>query len=252
MTASVATIAQSLLSGKTASVCLRSVAFALALLSSGVVAAQSVHDFGTWFSINTAGKLNHRCCEDSKMRWWFDGHLRYLDDSGGFNQSIIRPGIGYALNENATLWLGYAWINSLPPNGNPVFDENRVWQQLLWSKKYQATTAFSRSRLEQRFVETGSDTGWRFRQFFKLDQPFVWQEKLSFVTWDEMFFDLNSTDFGQNGSFSQNRAFVGLGWKFDGPHKPKIEVGYLNQFIRRRSRGDRFHHIVSFNWFRTF
>ena len=68
--------------------------------------SQAVHDFGSWFSLNTQGKLN-RVVEDSKWRWWFDGHLRYLDDADGFNQSIFRPGIGYQLTPNANLWIGY-------------------------------------------------------------------------------------------------------------------------------------------------
>lgn len=213
--------------------------------------AQSIHDFGSWFSVNTQGKFNS-CSEDSKLRWWFDGHLRYLDDSDGFNQSIFRPGIGYQVNSNTNVWMGYAWINELPANGNPVFDENRIWQQLLWSKKLDLRTVWSRSRLEQRFVETGSDTGWRLRQFLKIDRPFHEGSTLSFVAWDEFFLDLNETDWGQQGSFSQNRVFVGLGKKFDGPHSPKIEIGYLNQFLRRKSADDRFNHIVSANWFWTF
>lgn len=223
----------------------------LVIFSSGQVFGQSVHDFGSWFSANTQGKLN-RCGEDSPLRWWFDGHLRYLDDSDGFNQSIFRPGLGYQLTPNTNVWFGYAWINELPANGAPVFDENRIWQQVLWSNKVGQQTLYSRSRLEQRFVETGDDTGWRFRQFVKLDRPFCTGSPLSVVAWDEGFFDLNETDFGQNGSFSQNRLFVGIGRKFNGLNSPKLEIGYLNQFLRRNSADDRFNHILSVNWFWNF
>mgnify|MGYP001817081588 CR=1 FL=1 len=213
--------------------------------------AQTVDDFGAWFSANTQGAIG-LCDEDCKWRWWFDGHLRFLDDSDGFNQSILRPGLGYQIGPHTNVWLGYAWINTLPASGNPVFDENRFWQQLLWSRKVGCQTLFSRSRLEQRFVETGSDTGWRLRQFVKLDRPFYETSAMSFVAWDEAFFDLNRTDWGQQGSFSQNRLFLGLGRTFNGPHSPKIEIGYLHQFERRKSAGDRFNHIVSTNWFWTF
>jgi len=230
---------------------LRASIFCIILMSCNRGIGQTVDDFGSWFSVNTQGKFN-RCAEESKLRWWFDGHLRYLDDSDGFNQSIFRPGIGYQLTPNANAWIGYAWINELPANGNPVFDENRIWQQLLWSKKVGQQKLFSRSRLEQRFVETGSDTGWRFRQFVKMDRPFHEESPVSFVAWDEVFFDLNETDWGQQGSFSQNRLFLGLGRKFDVPNSPKIEIGYLNQFIRRKSAGDRYNHILSVNWFWTF
>jgi hypothetical protein len=39
------------------------------------------------------------------------------------------------------------------------FDEHRIWQQLLWSDKFADITLTSRSRLEQRFIPTGSDVG---------------------------------------------------------------------------------------------
>ncbi|MFK7770274.1 MAG: DUF2490 domain-containing protein [Mariniblastus sp.] len=226
--------------------------FCIVVMTCSVGRGQTVDDFGAWFSLNTQGKWNPND-EQSKLRWWFDGHLRYLDDADGFNQSIFRPGIGYQLTPNTNVWLGYAWINELPANGNPVFDENRIWQQALWSKKVGRQKLFSRSRLEQRFVETGDDTGWRFRQFFKMDRPLYEESASSFVVWDEAFLDLNETDWGQQGSFSQNRLFVGFGRKFNGGQGPKIEIGYLNQFLRRKSGGgDRFNHILSVNWFFTF
>lgn len=220
-------------------------------LPSRTTFAQTEDDFGAWFSVNTQGKVR-KCKEDSKLRWWFDGHLRYFEDSGGYNQSIFRPGIGYQLNPNTNVWLGYAWINELPTSGASPFDENRIWQQLIWTKQLDRQTVFSRSRLEQRFVETGNDTGWRFRQFVKMDRPFHESSSASFVVWDEMMLDLNTTDWGQQGSFSQNRLFLGLGAKLNGPNSPKIEIGYLNQFLRRKSAGDRFGHILSANWFWTF
>ena len=214
--------------------------------------AQNVDDFGAWFSINTQGKMPWRP-EESKLRWWFDGHLRYFDDTNGFGQSIFRPGLGYQLNQDTQVWLGYAWINTMPPvTGASLVNENRFWQQLIWSKKVGRQTLLSRSRLEQRFVETGSDTGWRFRQFLKSDRPFHEESPFSFVIWDEAFFALNSTDWGQQGTFGQNRLFLGLGFKMNGPNKPKFEIGYLNQFIRRRAADDRFSHLVSANWFCTF
>ena len=219
-------------------------ALLLVLIASNSSRAQTVHDFGSWFSLNTQGKLNLRQ-EGGKLLWWFDGHLRYLDDSDGFHQSILRPGIGYQLNPDTNLWLGYAWINTLPTSGAAVFDEHRIWQQLMWSQKFEQFSFLSRSRFEQRFVETGDDTGLRFRQFLKVDRPLYQDSPLGLVVWNEAFFTLNETDWGQQGSLGQNRLFAGLGRKFAGPNKPKLEVGYLNQFIRRKSATDRMSHIIS-------
>ena len=229
--------------------------FALALFLACIpqtAQGQTENDGGAWFSINTQGILLSDSPRKSNLRWWFDGHLRYLDDSGGYHQSIIRPALGYALSADATLWMGYAYINELPVSGADVFSENRIWEQLTWNFHCDHATLFTRSRLEQRFVETGDDTGWRFRQFVKVDRPIFEDARLSVVVWDEAFFDLNRTDWGQQDRFSQNRAFVGFGWQFDGRGQPKIEIGYLNQFLSRRSRDDRFNHIASLNWFLTY
>lgn len=230
---------------------IRALVLLLAMMALNTCQAQPVHDFGTWFSLNTQGKFQH-FNKETRLRWWFDGHLRYLDDAGGFNQSIIRPGIGYQVNENTNVWLGYGWINTLPASGNPIFNEDRLWQQVLWSKQLGRQKVWSRSRLEQRFLSTGSDTGWRFRQFVKMDRPFHEATPWSFVLWDEIFFDLNETSWGQRGSMGQNRVFVGIGRKMAGAHKPKIEIGYLNQFVRNIGSDDRFNHILSVNWFFTY
>ena len=100
--------------------------------------AQNQDDFGSWFSINTQGSLSPESNSESRLRWWFDGHLRYLTDSGGFHQSIIRPGIGYKLNDQTSLWIGYGWINELPTNQQPIFDENlcRVFKKNANSLKH--------------------------------------------------------------------------------------------------------------------
>ena len=213
---------------------------------------QAVHDYGTWFSVNTTGALAFHSEKDTKLKWWFDGHMRLFDDAGGYGQSIVRPGVGYQLNDRFTAWIGYGWINETPVSGSPNFDENRIFQQLTWGRDIGCWNLSTRTRLEQRFVETGQDTGWRARHFTKAIRPLCIDPRLSAVVWDEFFFDLNSTDWGQNASFSQNRLFLGLGWTFDRPRKPRIEIGYLQQFIRKRGGDDRINHILSINWFTNF
>lgn len=224
----------------------------LILMSNASVTAQSTHDAGVWTSLNTQGPLNLIEINDQRLKWWFDGHARFADDSDGYLQSIMRPGIGYEIAEGTTLWLGYAWIHDSPVNNAPSFHENRIWQQLIWSEGLLGGKFSSRSRLEQRFVSTGDDVGWRFRQFFKLKVPIADRPCVSAVVWDEVFFELNSTDSGQFGSFSQNRVFAGLGWDLCGSKSSSIEVGYFNQYLRSRQADDRMSHNVGINYFRNF
>ena len=133
------------------------------LLRPTAASAETIHDAGLWMAFFGQGKIQDDKCNRHALKWWFDGHARFLDDADGFNQSIVRPGIGMALGERSAIWAGYGWIRTSPLAG-PDFDESRIWQQWTWSASRDPVTFGLRSRLEQRFLETGDDTGWRFRQ----------------------------------------------------------------------------------------
>jgi hypothetical protein len=97
------------------------------LLSAGRAQAESINDTGFWTALFAQGDLDNPVSDDDRLKWWFDGHLRFLDDADGFHQSIVRPGLGWALDEQNTVWAGYAWIRTSPIAGLN-FDENRIWQ----------------------------------------------------------------------------------------------------------------------------
>ncbi len=62
-------------------------------------------------------------------------------------------------------------------------------------------------------------------------------------------FNLNNTDWGARSGFDQNRFFFGLGYKLNESGSLSLEVGYLNQYLYRRSATDRMNHIFSVNLF---
>jgi hypothetical protein len=153
------------------------------------------------------------------------------------------PGLGYALNENASLWLGYAFVPTMEPFATQDFNEHRIWQQFLWTGKTFLGAFTSRSRFEQRFMNQ-PDTAYRFRQMFKLSYPLSFAPDFSLVGSDELFVNVNTTGTIYSG-FEQNRVFTGLGYNFD--EHIKAEIGYMNQYIRRVERADRMTHILSLN-----
>ena len=209
-----------------------------------VPASAEDQDFGAWFALAGQGHLGS--APDARLRWWFDGHFRTFEDSDGFDTSIVRPGIGYDLGKSATLWLGYGWIHTDPPSRSNV-DEHRLWQQFTWGTKLgerKLLDLYVRSRLEQRWLEGGDDTGWRFRQFLRVVRPLAPNSRWALRVWDELFLPLNDTDWGARAGFGQNRAFGGLGLTLDREGKYTVEFGYLNQYINRRDT-DLMNHIVS-------
>ena len=227
------------------------------LILSNSARAQTVDDEGLWLALFAQGKFQedggHCDCRNAKsheIKWWFDGHARFLDDADFFSQSIVRPGIGYALTDRATIWAGYGWIRTSPIVGAD-FDENRIWQQLTWSRKHDPLLFAFRSRLEQRFVETGDDAGWRFRQLIRAQHNLPACPHLTLVSWDELFIHLNDTDWGARSGFNQNRLFAGIGLKCDPQSRWRTEIGYLNQTIHVPGGNDRSHHILSINFYRS-
>lgn len=213
-------------------------------------ASKRRYDEGQWNALLNQGKFTDFGWENDRLKWWFDGHVRMLDDADGFNQSIVRPGIGWDLNERSTLWAGYGWIRTSPLTGAD-FDEYRIWQQWTWGKGGEKWKLGLRSRFEQRFVETGDDLGLRFRQFFRVTHKLPSMPKLSLVGWNEIFYHLNDTDWGARSGFNQNRAFVGLRYKPKPDCRWRVEVGYLNQVIEVPTGSDRNNHILSVNLFRS-
>ena len=157
---------------------------------------------------------------------------------------MLRTGLGYALNDNTSVWLGYAFVPTEEPFVVTPVDEHRIWQQLLWSEKFSFGTLTSRSRFEQRFVQRGEDVGWRFRQMLKLSTPLPFATDFSLVATDEYFANINRTDWNDDG-FDQNRAFAGIGYNFN--KNIKTEIGYMNQYIRKAVGPDRISHILSVN-----
>ena len=218
-----------------------------ALGAVGSVSAQTVDDTGLWFAALGNGKFKS-LTENSSLRWWFDAHYRMRDDTNGFNQSIIRPGLGYALSENQVVWAGYAWIKTSPVTGTNI-DEHRFWQQWTAAPTVGDWKILHRSRFEQRLVENGNDVGLRWRQMIRGQRILSSCPQWSFIVWDEAFFNLNYTDWGAESGFDQNRAFIGFGFKRCPHAKIRTEVGYLNQFINRQGTNDGMNHILSINFF---
>jgi hypothetical protein len=218
--------------------------------------AQTKDNGGLWLMAISQGKFGDKDSGLDRWRWWLEGQARFRnrDDSAQegetFDTAFVRAAAGYAITDRVLVHAGYAFFDTEPDN-KPVVHENRVWQQLIWNVPTQGFTLQSRTRLEERFVESESDTGWRLREMVKTTIPLV-EDKSTFVSvWDEMFWDLGDTDWGQRTGFRQNRAFAGIGQFLNEKQSMSIEVGYLNQWLDRPGE-DRLNHILLIAFFVTF
>jgi hypothetical protein len=212
------------------------------------IASGQIQDTGLWLGGFSQGGFQLPALEDTAARWWFDANVRYLGDDFELFQTVIRPGLGYQLNEEQSVWLGYAWIGEDIPDLR--FHENRMWEQWLLTQNWGDTNVVIRSRLEQRWVSLGTQAGWRFRQMVRVQRPVAGNPDLLWVAWDEVFFHLNDTDWGARTGYNQNRLFIGLGRRPRPSSRRRTEVGYLYQQINVAEDGaDLSNHILSINIF---
>lgn len=216
-------------------------------------AAAVDEDFRIWENVTATAKLGSIDPSLEKWRLLLESQGRFRNDGTSADQALGRAGVGYALSDKASLWLGYAHIATFPQDAKTQH-ENRIWQQVLLTDKVAFGDLTSRTRLEQRFIQNVNPVEWRLRQFVRFSHPLWENAPLSLVLWDEVFVRLNSTTPSTRFGFDQNRGFAGLGYSFS--EKARLEIGYMNQLIqsrvvsRREQKFDhRINHILSVSMF---
>jgi hypothetical protein len=76
--------------------------------------------------------------------------------------------------------------------------------------------------------------------------------ELSIVGWNEIFLNLNDTDWGAQSGFDQNRLFAGPGYGFT--PMLRVQAGYLNRYVDTPTidrRNDEFATTVGMNFWPT-
>ncbi|RJG55087.1 DUF2490 domain-containing protein [Sphingobium terrigena] len=168
---------------------------------------------------------------------------RFGRDMDGLDQMLLRPAIGVKLSDRLTVFQGYAYVRT-PRSGGGDTREHRSFQQINWSLgKVAGGPLSSRTRIEQRWVSSGDDMGWRLRQWLRLAVPLTGKPGgVSALTYAEGLVALNDTDWGARKGFDRLRSFAGLELPFAG--KSTVEVGYLNQYVKNRGRADDVDHVL--------
>lgn len=218
--------------------------FFLIYSEQGVCALE--RDFQSWLNATVTGSFSKTGQPPSHFKYWLEGQQRFGDDSSRLTQTMLRPGLGYSVTKNLSLWLGYAWVYTGHPLTTRPFEEDRIWQQLLWVKKNQYLTLTSRTRTEQRFLENNPKTAYRIRELIKISIPWSFDSKFSVVSSNELFWHKNNFVGTNSSGFDQNRLFLGLGYKVN----PIVttEFGYMNQYIRRFGVPNFLANILSVNF----
>ena len=179
---------------------------------------------------------------NSSFNWHHEIQHRNYNILGELEQLLVRTGLGYNVNENNNILLGYGFIDSrnkaIESNEILKVNEHRIYQQFISKQVIGKIKIQHRYRFEQRFIE--DDFKLRYRYFLSLNIPLKTNKKYYISAYNEIFIDAS-----QENSFDRNRIYGGLGYKLNS--NIKLELGYMNQIFNNSTR-DQFNVICFFNF----
>ena len=180
---------------------------------------------------------------NSSLNWHHEIQHRNYNILGELEQLLVRTGLGYNVNENNNILLGYGFIDSrnkaIESNEILKVNEHRIYQQFISKQAIGKIKIQHRYRFEQRFIE--DDFKLRYRYFLSLNIPLLKTNKKYYISaYNEIF--INSS---QENTFDRNRIYGGLGYQLNS--NIKLELGYMNQIFNNSSR-DQFNIICFFNF----
>lgn len=197
------------------------------------------HNNTNWLQLFNTISLNKKWSLHAEYQW------RRTDGLKNWQQSLLRMGVNYRLNENITVHTGYAWAETFPYGDFPLaangtFPEHRTYEQLSFKQPLKKWTFTHRFRIEQRWlgrVKAGTDReieAWiflhRFRYQFKTQYNL--HAKFYLAAADEIFIGAGK-NVGIN-IFDQNRIFLLAGHKLN--KTLTLEAGYFNQTLQQGRR----------------
>jgi hypothetical protein len=202
----------------------------------------SLQEHIAWYNTFLTLKLPQNFSIHGEYQW------RRVDYGDKWQQSLLRTGINFNINERIQFRFGYVWLETFAYGDYPInvfgknFTEHRTFQMVQMVQKEGRFELQHRFMLEQRFVgkydhvsRTKEDEFLfmnRVRYMFRVELPFkgtaVVNKTPYMAMYNEMFIG-----FGKNVNanvFDQNRFGLLLGYRFNDAFR--IEAGYLNQILQ--------------------
>ncbi len=195
-----------------------------------------------WYAYTGIFNINKKWSIHTEYQWRRDNVVT------DWQQSLLRTGINYKVNQKLSLRAGYAWIETynygeIPINGfGKQFTEHRAYEMATVNDKIGKMELSHRFMLEQRWIGRYTNTSLtreneyffvnRLRYMYRMQIPLKGKsiaDKTPYAAiYDEIFLG-----FGKNVNenvFDQNRLGLLLGYRFSS--KVRIEGGFFNQIVQ--------------------
>jgi hypothetical protein len=197
-------------------------------------------DFQGWAVTSAHIALDH----SRTYQLYLEAQPRVGDDWQRATTFQGRAALNYNPYRNLRLHAGYAWtpilINS---EGHRDFrDEQRLWQQILFSHAHLGIQWQHRLRQEQRFIMRTNGTSHRSRYLLRGTYPLSSGGMHGLTAFEEVMVNLRGIEGGPWGGYDRNRVFAGPFWQIGAA---RVEVGYLGEHAKRFGDDSRWVHAIA-------
>ena len=195
-------------------------------------------DFQQWLQVGAKVNLSDKLVLSDEIV------ARFSDDRGGLYEIENSLLLGYKIGKKSAIWAGYVH----DPNyngGNFTVMERRAREQITVDDfaKIGKASLSGRLRLEQRWRDGVTGTGWRTRPYLKITLPLGDKSAPSLNFTEEAFINLNNTSFQSKDGLERLRTAATI--SFPVSKVLKLEAGYLNQHRFVSNGPDTDDHIVT-------
>jgi hypothetical protein len=184
---------------------------------------------------------------DQKCATILYSQLRFINQSHPFRLGFLEGLLGYFLDNDDVLWIGYRWTGFNP--NNRFYQESRLIQQYMVTTEPARIHYFLlRNRLEEFKRSDFNSVAIRLRERLGVElSQALFQQAFPYL-YDEVFFQLNKTPYTSHQFISENRLFIGFNF-YDAKHN-WLEIGYINRFqLRTPISPNQMTHILSITYY---
>lgn len=191
-----------------------------------------------WYAAFATIKIAPKWSIHYEYQWRRDDFAKH------WQQSLMRGGINYQIDNDVTLRAGYGWIETYSYGEFPLnafgkqFTEHRIFQAALIKSTIGRWEFNHRYMVEQRWVgRYATPTSNRHDDYVytnrlryqgRVQLPLLENREFYLAAYDELFIGFGK-NVGEN-IFDQNRVALLAGYKLN--NNIKIEGGYLNQTVQ--------------------
>jgi hypothetical protein len=187
-------------------------------------------DLQFWFPV----QVIHPFAEDWSVSMQTEPRLK--DDISEFSQLVYKPALNYHFNETWAVSLGYKYIDKYQQA-----DEQDIWQEGHYNKKFGDLATGFQVRLEERFLGDINGVIPRLRFLEHVSHP-IGETPYYLTGFGAIRFNLDDKGQGPVSGFEQSRIYAGLGRHIG--DRIQFEAGYLWRYELERVGADKSDHAI--------